>query len=656
MVDDAYRERLQQLGLAAEQLTLDSKGTLAVERTSLTPDASLPPLAIADADADAGPDLDLDLVRGDRLGIGGMGVVTSAIQRALRRPVAIKEPRAPDRAGQLLREAMITGALEHPNIVPVHMLGRGPDGRPVLVMKRIDGTRWSELLDRLFSPDRPPTPDALERHLGILLQVCNAIDFAHSRGVVHRDLKPDNVMVGEFGEVYVVDWGIAHVLDGALGDLPQGESEAKLAGTPGYMAPEMAAGELDKISPRTDVYLLGAILHELVTGQKRHRGDNIFLTLAAAYESEPFDYPPWVPEELAALCNAATEADPDRRIADVAEFRTRIRDYLGHRASLALADRAQQRLAALVDLLGEDIRGQTFDAVEIHTLASEARFGLEQALAQWEDNEQARRRLQHLLELMVDYELQNGNVRAAAGLLADLPKRVPALEERLRQAVIKATERREEIAALERLRQDGDLAVSAPARVRLSLAYGAVITVAIVTLTTLRRLGIHDPGYPDALGVMLAMAVALVLSRGSWEGGNLVNRRIIDAIAASCGLIAVGFLVCWVGDVDFTMGLAISMLIAAATAASLAVFLERGLGLTALGFLITAASISVFPQFRGIILALGNALSFGAAAWVWKRVMATKGPRPARSMRASGLTAVRSDARLSYRGDKPRRR
>ena len=652
MVDDAYRERLQQLGLAAEQLTLDSNGTLAVERTSVGPDAALPPLAIAE-DGEPG---DADLVRGDRLGLGGMGVVTSATQSSLRRPVAIKEPRSPERAGQLLREAMITGALEHPNIVPVHMLGRGPDGRPVLVMKRIDGTRWSELLQTLFSPIRPPTPDALERHLEILLQVCNAIDFAHSRGVIHRDLKPDNVMVGEFGEVYVVDWGIAHVLDGALVDLPKGESDAKLAGTPGYMAPEMAAGDLDKITPRTDVYLLGAILHELVTGQQRHVGDNIFLTLAAAYESAPYDYPPWVPDELAALCSAATKADPASRIADVAEYRTRIRDYLGHRASLELADRAQQRLDALVDLLGEDIRGQTFDAVEIHTLASEARFGLEQALAQWNDNGQARRGLQQLLELMVDYELQNGKVRAAAGVLADLPKRVPELEERLRQAVIKATERREEIAALERLRQDGDLAVSAPARMRLSLVYGAVITVAIITLTTLRRLGIHNPGYPDALGVMSAMAVALILSRSSWEGGNLVNRRIIDAIAASCGLIAVGFLVCWIGDVDFTMGLSISMLIAAATAAGLAVFLERGLGLTALGFLITASLIPVFPQFRGILLAVGNAASFGAAAWVWKRMMSTEGPRPARSMRASGFTAVRSDPRLSYKGGKARRR
>jgi serine/threonine-protein kinase len=144
----------------------------------------------------------------------------------------------------------------------VYSLSLDEAGLPVLVMKRIEGVTWGQLLRdpaamAKHAPDRPP----LDEHLRILGQVCNAVHFAHARGVVHRDLKPDNVMVGAFGEVYVVDWGIAT----AFGPATQ------LAGTPAYMAPEMLGTPGARLSAKTDVYLLGAMLFEVLVGRAPHQ-------------------------------------------------------------------------------------------------------------------------------------------------------------------------------------------------------------------------------------------------------------------------------------------------------------------------------------------------------------------------------------------------
>ena len=180
------------------------------------------------------------------LGEGGMGVVHLEKQVALDRKVAIKFLRADTRTAHdveaLLSEAWRAGALEHPNILPIHALSLDEAGYPVIVMKRIEGVTWQALLrDPAAMAAHAPGKHPLDEHLRILQQVCNAAHFAHTRGIVHRDLKPENVMVGSFGEVYVVDWGLA------CAPGPAGQ----LAGTPAYMAPEMT-GRGD-ISVQTDV-------------------------------------------------------------------------------------------------------------------------------------------------------------------------------------------------------------------------------------------------------------------------------------------------------------------------------------------------------------------------------------------------------------------
>ena len=198
------------------------------------------------------------------IGEGGMGRVLVARQHSIDRDVAIKTIRdgAPETVhAALLAEGRITGRLEHPSIVPVHALGLDEAGRPALVMKRVEGTSWLALLRDPAHPGwegwKGDPRDRLLGHLELLAAICNALHFAHSRGFVHRDVKPENVLVGGFGDVYLADWGVATRI---------GTRDENLCGTPACMAPEMVTGGV--VDERTDVYLLGAALHEVLTGSR----------------------------------------------------------------------------------------------------------------------------------------------------------------------------------------------------------------------------------------------------------------------------------------------------------------------------------------------------------------------------------------------------
>jgi serine/threonine protein kinase len=187
-----------------------------------------------------------------RLGRGGMGVVYAARDRTLDREVAIKVLDAVDGTGDAARrlqhEARILARLEHPGIVPIHDAGTLPDGRVFYVMKLVQGAR----LDRVLEG-----PASLVERLDLFTRIGEAVSFAHAQGVVHRDLTPANVMLGRFGEVLVLDWGVARL----LGD-PAGNEG--VVGTPGFMAPEQARGSSETADARADVYALGALLEAMV--------------------------------------------------------------------------------------------------------------------------------------------------------------------------------------------------------------------------------------------------------------------------------------------------------------------------------------------------------------------------------------------------------
>jgi serine/threonine protein kinase len=212
----------------------------------------------------------------EKIGQGGMACVYRARDRDLDRPVALKvlcdPPSDPQAKSRLVHEARIIARLEHPAIVPVHDAGVLPDGRVYYAMKLVRGQRLDEYVDRSL-----PQSDLLT----IFEKICQAVAFAHAHGVIHRDLKPQNIMVGSFGEVLVMDWGVAKVLGETAMAIASPSTKAPISsvsprqntvhgtilGTPGYMAPEQARGDVELVDARTDVYALGAILCFLLTGQ-----------------------------------------------------------------------------------------------------------------------------------------------------------------------------------------------------------------------------------------------------------------------------------------------------------------------------------------------------------------------------------------------------
>ena len=235
---------------------------------------------------------------------GGLGAVFVALDGELHREVALKqiiEKHADDPASRqrFVAEAEITGGLEHPGVVPVYGLGTDGVGRPYYAMRFIKGDSLKEAIARFHADEVLKTDPgrrslALRKLLRRFIDVCNAVDYAHSRGVIHRDIKPANIIVGKYGETLVVDWGLAKAIGRAEPSAGEqtitpssGSSETmpgSAVGTPAYMSPEQARGELSRLGPRSDVYSLGATLYCLLTGKPPFEGEDIGVVLRAVQE------------------------------------------------------------------------------------------------------------------------------------------------------------------------------------------------------------------------------------------------------------------------------------------------------------------------------------------------------------------------------------
>jgi tRNA A-37 threonylcarbamoyl transferase component Bud32 len=313
---------------------------------------------------------DYTIVR--KLGEGGMGVVYVARQKALDREVAVKAIKAgktdtEESRRKFFYEAQITGELDHPNIVPIHEIGANDDGTLFYSMKMVDGTPWEKVIRQ----------KSREENLEIYMKVCDAVAFAHARNIIHRDLKPENVMLGAFGEVLVMDWGLAL-------DLNE-NSPFGLSGTPAYMAPEMASHQVPKIRQCSDVYILGGILFQIVTGRAPHTGTSVRDCLVNAQRNAIVEVA--LEDPLIDIARKAMATAPSDRYASVLDLQKAIRDHMRHAESISLTKRARE-------LLARANQNKDYDGF------ARCIFSLQEAMEMWPENEDAK---QGCVEAKRDY-------------------------------------------------------------------------------------------------------------------------------------------------------------------------------------------------------------------------------------------------------------
>lgn len=574
----------------------------------------LPLIPIEDGDSSSG------LRMGGTIGQGGMGLVRKATQLALDREVAAKtvrpDRRNPETIKQLLQEAWITGRLEHPNIVPIYSLGQTEEGAPVLVMKRIEGTRWTMMMHNPAARPDDASP-GIEWNLKVLSQVCNAIEFAHEKGIIHRDLKPDNIMIGSFGEVYVLDWGLAISLDDdGSGRLPHVSQVNAIVGTPSYMAPEMFGLRGHAIGPWTDVYLLGGMLHKVLTGEPPHEG-----SLEACFESAsreaPRNYGPHTPKELTDICHRAMRPNPRERFSSVRELRESLARALEHTTSIELTIAAKVRLERIELSLADN----TTLAQDDDQLLSETIFGFEHALRIWHGNKEAEDGLQQALEHAFFQAVAHLRLSIAEHWLRRMPHPRSDHNRALAEGRAAAERRARDAAEAERHRRGHDLNVGREERVRLAIF--AAMTLSTMPWVDALLEGLLRPAVGAAV-LFVAPTLAWAIALSATVLGRVANTEIARKIACACLMAAalsttLRYLV-FTGTIVTERLLLLDLVPFLVILAMFALFIDPrlrvslGLAAVAFGSALHAPSAEL-PFF----FALAHLLGVGSIAWIWSK-------------------------------------
>jgi len=437
------------------------------------------------------------------LGRGGMGVVLTAFDRELRRDLAMKiireqpgsceSPSGSISLSRFLEEAQVTGQLEHPGIVPVHDLGLDERGRAFFTMRLVRGRDLSVIFD-LAREGREGW--SLTRALTVLLRVCEAMAYAHDKGVIHRDLKPANIMVGRFGETYVMDWGLARVIGSGEPDRDGGSAlvsrriathrqedsaldapstlvtmDGDVVGTPAYMPPEQAAGQRDRIGPAADVYAVGALLYRLLTGHAPYTdaaqglgARNLLRMVTSGPPTPVHRLARGVPAELCAICEKSMAYEIDHRYASMQALSDDLRAYLENRVVKAYAAGpmaelrkwiARNRGVALT--AGVAVLSMLLLAwIAYRRVEEERNVALENGRLADLRSIEAEQERQRVLRIS-DVKRLEDLVEQAGGLWPARPDRVPDLEDWLRRAfdlLSRQDEHRATLAQLaERLKQ-----------------------------------------------------------------------------------------------------------------------------------------------------------------------------------------------------------
>jgi serine/threonine-protein kinase len=586
----SYTAELKRGGVDTASCQVDETGTLYEPQLGPVSASELPVVS-------GGPGANEIAIK-HRISRGGMGEVLLAEQTSLRRLVAVKRAaHANEDAAEheIVVEGRIAGALEHPNIVPVHLLGATREGKPLLVMKRVEGRTWKSLLAERRD---------LIRDVDILMDVCRALHFAHSRGVIHRDVKPANVMVGSFGEVYLFDWGIAVGReDAGIRELPPPVTGAKIVGTPAYMAPEMAwPGEA--IDERTDVYLVGAVLHELLTGKAPHDGTTIDEALHAAYLSATPKFDASVPEELAEICQKAMRRDPNERYRSAEEVRLALEQFREHAAARALLFESEERYARL-KALPLDV-----DPRVLQRTFNECRFGFEQALRAWPESTRAKEGIERVLLAMIERELDAGHADSAELLLAELDAPPDALRARLVHLQKERARQAASTEALARLARDVDQTVAQRDRSRLLVLTALGWLAFTLGLWLLGKRGLHEGSELDFIAFFGAGIVGVTLFGWLVPRVRSTPASLSAFLALYMGMLgnALLFVTCFFLHVSLASTLSLSSVVLATSVAVSSSYDGRiwhGAGLSA----VTALLIALWPDHA---LPLSGVGVFGA--------------------------------------------
>ena len=426
---------------------------------------------------------DLDFELQEVIGKGGMAEVYEAIQSEPKRSVAIKVPKdhAPQNIKLMLLEAHLTGRLEHPNIVPIYLLRRTKDHEVEIVMRKIEGHSMLESIEQGLD---------LEPLLHALIQVCYALEYAHSKGVIHRDIKPSNIMLGNFGEVYLMDWGIAFDPERVL------NHSDMVVGTPAYMAPEMLDPDLS-ISPSSDIYLLGSTLHHILTGEVRHNGQSVEENMELAMISSPAVYAPSIPKYLGDLANWACRQDPKDRPTSVTQFRTHLEAFFSlHEAENYIT--AGLKLLAELQSLGDSTDSKQLALSDYH----KALFAFEQARTFPSHEAQASQGIIETNQSMLSLAIQNKELQVAKVIYESCTELTAELETRYQALVQEINSKKE---AYQKLHQAYD-----QGHIRKEKYWLSQIML-LVVMSLIAGVTLYDFFYkPEITGVRLLITMTIL--------------------------------------------------------------------------------------------------------------------------------------------------
>jgi hypothetical protein len=483
-------------------------------------------------------------------------------------------------------------------------------------MKRIEGVSWRALLGQpahpLWTRLEARTGDRLAAQIEILVAVCDALAFAHARGVVHRDIKPENVMLGEHGEVYLVDWGIAH----RIGAPPVTE----LVGTPAFLAPEMLDPDTGRIGPATDVYLLGGVLYLLLTGRSPHGGGTLTEALGHALLGAAPDFGDARPRALVELARAAMSHEPALRPASAAAVRERLVGWLRRREAEGLGRSALVR-AAEVEHLADAVDAGEAPPRQLEHAALACRVAFSEALRAWPENLEAVEGWRRCRLRVFDSALARGQLDAAEALLDEL-RREGADPARIEASTTALASRREAQRAEERAAEGGrrlaaelDERVSRRERARF---WGVLLgSTTVVLALILLRGGLVAVSVLEtavfAAGVDAALGAAAFLGRRSILA-NAFNRRMTWVVLWSMtALMLHRFAAHWAGERRVEVVLIGDLWILAGITGTAALTIQPLFWIVACGFGLCAVAAGQWPAYTLAFFAVAPVLTVVAA-------------------------------------------